>query len=108
MVTTALVVLALGAGSVVLGVLGLRGRLPRVPITTMARVYAMQVLVGGALVGMGLIVLLEDHTAVAGLLLLPTLVLAGLGIWTAIFRAPRWLEPQWQRDFEGPERRMPR
>jgi hypothetical protein len=108
MVTTALVVLVLGIGSVVIGALGLRGRLARVPVTTTARNYAMQVLVGGALVGMCLIVLLREYTAVAGLLLLPTLVLAGLGVYTAVFRAPRWLEPQWQRDFEGPDRRTPR
>jgi hypothetical protein len=108
MVTTALVVLALGVVSLVIGVLGLRGRLARVPITTMARVYALQVLVGGALVGMCLIVLFEDHAAAAGLLLVPTLVLVGLGFYTALFRAPRWLEPQWQREFEGSGRRIPR
>jgi hypothetical protein len=104
-VTTALVMTALGIVSVGIGTLGLRGRLARVPSTTLVRNYAAQVLLGGGLVGMSLIGLLEGHVALVALLTLPTLALMGLGFYTALVRPPRWLQPQWQRDLPVPGRR---
>ena len=84
------------------GALGLRGRLARVPSTTLARNYAAQLLLGGGVVGMSLIGLLEGHVALVALL---TLALLGLGFYTALVRPPRWMQPQWQRDLPVPGRR---
>jgi hypothetical protein len=110
MVTTALWVIALGIAGIVVGTLGLLGRLWRVAATTLVRNYAAMVPMGGFLVGMSLIGLLggEEHPLAVALLILPTLAALGLGVWTYLVRLPRWMEPQWYRDMHVPGRRARR
>jgi hypothetical protein len=100
----------LGGGvlSLVMGVLGLQGRLARLPADTALHNYSAQALCGGALIGMGVVLLLERHPAIAGVLTLPTVVLLVLGLYASFIRPPRWSQPTWQRDMDDQERRSRR
>jgi hypothetical protein len=97
----------LGALGVVAGSLGLRGRLARLPSDVPLNNYSAQLLLGGALLGMGLVVLLEG-SPIAGVLALPTAGLLVLGLYASLIKPPRWTQPQWQRDMDDDERRSRR
>ena len=106
MVTTFVVMTALGAGSVLLGVRGFQGRAPRMPSDTTLNNHSGHVLLGGALFLMGLLGLVEAPDLVLALIVVPMLVLLVLGLYSHFIRPPRWTQPRWQRELDDDVRRF--
>ena len=108
MVNSALIVGGLGLFGVVVGALGLSGRLMRLPSVTMAGNYSAQLLCGLALIGMSAVSVLrarDDLATLTTLVGLPTLAVLGIGIYAFTIRPPRWAQPQWQRELDEAHRR---
>ena len=102
------IILGGGVLSLVMGTLGLQGRLARRSSGDGLHDYSAQTLLGGALVGMGLIGLLDRYPVIVGVLALPTVVSLVVGLYASFIRPPRWTQPTWQREMDDEERRSRR
>jgi hypothetical protein len=99
-VTTFLVMTALGAASVLLGLRGFQGRVKRMPSDTALNNHSAHVLLGGALFLMGLLGLVPAPDLARALILVPLLVLLALGLYSHFIRPPRWTQPRWQQQLD--------
>jgi hypothetical protein len=106
-VTYGLIAIGLGAVFATLGWLGLTGRLLRRPLKDTVNNFYGHIVLGSALIGMGLVLLLQDYKAVSGLLAVVSLALVFLAMWTAFAGPPRWLRrrlPERGRTRDGESR----